>query len=60
MPSRISIEADQLFGTTGIVVKLPELDFDDWEKVVVRARTSDRVFSMVVGFNYEGGVLPQT
>ncbi len=42
----------------GLYTELDDWDFDDWEAIVLRARTSDPVWGMVIGFEFEGGVMP--
>ena len=47
------------FRMGGIQVDLGELRFDDWEVVIVRARTSDRFVGVAVAYNVEEeGSLP--
>ena len=42
----------------GLYTELDDWDFDDWEAIVLRARTSDPVWGMLIGFEFEGGVMP--
>ena len=43
----------------GLYTELDDWDFDDWEAIVLRARTSDPVWGMMIGFEFEAGVMPK-
>jgi len=70
-PSRLTTTDDALQldvseeGRSGVLVlgglytELDEWDFDDWEAVVLQARTSDPVWGMLMAFDFDDGILPE-
>jgi arylsulfatase A-like enzyme len=60
---RLSISEEGRHGLLtlgGLYVDLEDWDFDDWEAIVLRARTSDPVSSMIVALDLEEGLLSES
>ena len=43
----------------GLYAELDDWDFDDWESIVLQARTSDPVWGMIVAFDLDDGLLSE-
>jgi arylsulfatase A-like enzyme len=59
---RLSISEEGRHGLLtlgGLYVDLEDWDFDDWEAIVLQARTSDPVSSMIVALDLEEGLLSE-